>query len=205
MSITKNLVDKMGGTITVESEKGVGSTFDVVLPFELDLSEPVGEKGAALEDGGAAGAAGAGAAGTAGFDNVDGLTVLLAEDNSLNREIAEFLLAEGGARVIAATNGREAVDAFTATAPFEVDAILMDVMMPVMGGYDAARAIRRLDRPDAAAVPIIAMTANAFTEDRIAAKQAGMNEHLAKPLETRLVIQAISRCVAASRSARERG
>ncbi len=203
MSITKNLVDKMGGTITVESEKGVGSTFDVVLPFELDLSEPVGEKGAALEAGAGAGAAGA--AGAAGFDNVDGLTVLLAEDNSLNREIAEFLLAEGGARVIAATNGREAVDAFTATAPFEVDAILMDVMMPVMGGYDAARAIRRLDRPDAAAVPIIAMTANAFTEDRIAAKQAGMNEHLAKPLETRLVIQAISHCVAASRSARERG
>ena len=191
MSIAKSLVNKMGGTITVESEKGVGSTFDVVLPFELDPSEPV----AAPEAGGERDAAALAA-------SVEGLTILLVEDNLLNREIAEFLLTEGGAHVASAANGQEAVDAFAASEPFEIDAVLMDIMMPVMNGYDATRAIRQMDRADAAVVPIIAMTANAFAEDRIAAKEAGMNEHLAKPLETQVVVRAISRCVAASRAAR---
>lgn len=126
----------------------------------------------------------------------------MVEDNLLNREIAEFLLTEGGAHVASAANGQEAVDAFAASEPFEIDAVLMDIMMPVMNGYDATRAIRQMDCADAAVVPIIAMTANAFAEDRIAAKEAGMNEHLAKPLETQVVVRAISRCVAASRAAR---
>ncbi len=206
MAITKSLVDKMGGTITVESEKGVGTTFDVVLPFELDAAETgaagAGEAGA--DKAGVAGA-GAGAADDAAPASIEGLTVLLAEDNALNREISEFLLAESGALGISVSNGREAVEAFEASEPYAIDAILMDVMMPEMDGHAASRAIRALDRPDAATVPIIATTASAFAEDRIAAREAGMNEHLAKPLETKQVLKTIARCVAAARAERAAG
>ena len=184
VAITKSLVDKMGGAIDVESEKGAGTTFDVVIPFE------VGSEKAEAHDGQADSAPA----------RIAGLTVLLAEDNELNMEIARFLLEEEGARVLAARDGGQAVEAFAASEPGDIDAVLMDVMMPRMNGYDATRAIRQLARPDAARVPIVAMTASAFAEDRIAAKAAGMDAHLAKPLDTRLMLQTIARLAGTARA-----
>ena len=184
MAITKSLVDKMGGAIDVESEKGAGTTFDVVIPFE------VGSERAEARDGQADSAPA----------RIAGLTVLLAEDNELNMEIARFLLEEEGTRVLAARDGGQAVEAFAASEPGDIDAVLMDVMMPRMNGYDATRAIRQLPRPDAARVPIIAMTASAFAEDRIAAKEAGMDAHLAKPLDTRLMLQTTARLAGTARA-----
>lgn len=181
MSITKKLTDKMGGKITVESEKDKGTTFDVIIPFEIDKSE---EKEKNEETGEIS-------------DSIRGLKILLVEDNDLNMEIAKFLLEEEGVSVVEARNGKEAVEAFAKSGFFEIDVILMDIMMPVMNGYEATEIIREINRPDAVKVPIIAMTANAFTEDRIATKKAGMNEHLAKPLDIKLVIQTISRNVSA--------
>ncbi len=184
MSITKKLTDKMGGKITVESEKDKGTTFDVIIPFEIGKSE---EKEKNEETGEIS-------------DSIRGLKILLVEDNDLNMEIAKFLLEKEGVSVVEARNGKEAVEAFTKSGFFEIDVILMDIMMPVMNGYEATEIIRKINRPDAVKVPIIAMTANAFTEDRIATKKAGMNEHLAKPLDIKLVIQTISRNVSATRS-----
>ena len=179
MSITKKLTDKMGGKITVESEQDRGTTFDVIIPFEIDKSE---EKEKNEETGEIS-------------DSISGLKILVAEDNALNMEIAKFLLEEEGVSVVEARNGKEAVEAFAKSGFFEFDVILMDIMMPVMNGYEATENIREMTRPDAAKVPIIAMTANAFTEDRIATKKVGMNEHLAKPLDIKLVIQTIARNV----------
>ena len=181
MSITKNLTDSMGGSISVESEKGVGSTFSVIIPFEVDKN--ASEK-TAIEN-------------NTEQENIsiDGLKILLVEDNELNMEIAKFLLEEKGAEIIQAVNGQEAVDVFSKTKPYELDVILMDLMMPIMNGYDASRTIRGLDRPDAREIPIIAMTANAFVEDEIAAKEAGMNEHLSKPLDSKLVMKTIANLV----------
>lgn len=185
MSITKKLTDALGGVITVESEKGVGTSFDVIVAFEIDGSVEE-EKDVEAEKESA---------------SVRGIHVLLTEDNDLNMEIAGFLLKEGGAHVIEARNGKEAVDAFMRSRPFEIDVILMDIMMPVMNGYEATEKIRGMDRPDAKKVPIIAMTASAFAEDRIAAKKAGMNEHIAKPLDTKLVIKTIARSVSEYKNA----
>ncbi len=177
MAITKSIVDKMGGTITVESEKGVGTTFDVIVPFEVG-SEQAQEKAAQEQSQDA---------------SIAGLTILVAEDNELNMDIARFLLEEEGAHVLEARDGRQAVEAFAASEPGGIDVILMDVMMPHMNGYDATRKIRQMSRDDASRVPIVAMTASAFAEDRIAARKAGMDEHLAKPLDTRLMLQTIAR------------
>ncbi len=179
MAIAKSIVDKMGGTITVQSEKNVGSTFDVVVPLEIDHGRPADETEAAAEE----------------VPSVQGMTLLLAEDNALNMEIAKFVLEQAGANLIEAKNGAEAVEAFAKSAPFAIDAVLMDIMMPVMDGYEATGRIRAMNRPDAASVPVIAMTANAFAEDRIAAKQAGMTEHLAKPLDAQRVIKTVWQCV----------
>ena len=184
LSIAKSLAEKMGGTIFCESKKDVGTTFTIRIPLEVDLSEHIDE--AQDEEGDA---------------SVAGETIILTEDNDINLEIAQFILSRAGAKVITAHNGQEAVDAFAASKPGEISAILMDIMMPVMDGYEATRRIRALDRPDAGSIPIIAMTANAFVEDRIATKKAGMNAHIAKPLDASKVIRIIAWQVKASREA----
>ena len=178
MAISKKLVEKMGGTITFESEKGVGTTFVIRVPFRID-TDKVGrieteEKHKA---------------------SIRGLHILLVEDNELNMEIAEFMLQNEGAYVTKAWNGQEAVEIFEKSKPNEFDVILMDIMMPVMDGYEATKMIRSLDREDAKKISIIAMTANAFTEDRIRAKEAGMDEHLSKPIVIDEAIKTILRCV----------
>ena len=165
MSITKSLVDKMGGTIGVESQQGVGTTYTITLPFAIDntaAEEPEQQTDLTV---------------------LQGRRLLLAEDNALNMEIVEFLLNEVGVKVTRAADGQQAVEAFAASPVGGFDAILMDVMMPVRDGHEATRAIRAMDRPDAKTIPIFAMTANAFTEDRLKALQAGMNEHLPKPID----------------------
>ena len=127
--------------------------------------------------------------------SIKGLHILLAEDNELNMEIAEFMLQNEGADVTKAWDGQEAVELFRNSEPGEFDVILMDIMMPVMNGYETTKMIRSLDREDAKAIPIIAMTANAFTEDRIRAKEAGMDEHVAKPVDVELLIKVIHKLV----------
>ena len=178
MAIAKNLVEKMGGTITLESEYGVGTTFVIRVPFKIDLDADKREEQKDISE-----------------KSIKGLHILLAEDNELNMEIAEFLLQNEGADVTKAWNGQEAVELFRKSGPGEFDVILMDIMMPVMNGYEATKMIRSLDREDAKEIPIIAMTANAFTEDRIRAKEAGMDEHIAKPVDVELLIKVIHKLV----------
>ena len=127
--------------------------------------------------------------------SMNGLHILLAEDNELNMEIAEFVLQNEGADVTKAWNGQEAVELFKKSEHGEFDVILMDIMMPVINGYEATKRIRSLDREDAQAIPIIAMTANAFTEDRLRAKEAGMDEHIAKPIDVKLLVKVINELV----------
>ena len=174
MAIAKNLVEKMGGTITFESEEGAGTTFVIRVPFKIDMDADKCEK---LKD--------------ASEEAIKGLHILLVEDNELNMEIAEFMLQNEGAAVTKAWNGQEAVELFEKSRSGEFDVILMDIMMPVMNGYEATKKIRSLGREDAKTIPIIAMTANAFTEDRLRAKEAGMNEHIAKPVDVKLLVKAI--------------
>ena len=178
MAISKKLVEEMGGTITFESEKGVGTTFVIRVPFKID---PDADKREEQKD--------------VSEKSIKGLHVLLAEDNELNMEIAEFVLQNEGAEVTKAWNGQETVELFRKSESGEFDVILMDIMMPVLNGYEAARRIRSLDREDAKKIPIIAMTANAFTEDRIRAKEAGMDEHVAKPVDAELLIKVIHKLV----------
>ena len=175
MSIAKKLVEKMGGTITFESEDGVGTTFVIQVPFKIDLNSDKWEEQKDVSDG----------------KSIKGLHILLTEDNELNMEIAEFMLQNEGAVVTKAWNGQEAVDQFKKSELGEFDAILMDIMMPVMNGYEATKMIRSLEREDAKTIPIITMTANAFTEDRIRAKEAGMDEHISKPVDAKLLVKVI--------------
>ncbi len=175
MAIVKSLVEKMNGTIEVQSELGVGSTFIVTIPFDI---APPPETPSEPEAAPAA--------------DIRGLHLLLAEDNELNAEIAEMLLHDEGAAVTRAHDGREAVDLFERSAPGAFDAVLMDVMMPEMDGLTATRTIRASDHPDAKTVPIIAMTANAFDEDAKRCLDAGMNAHLAKPLEIRRLVDTLA-------------
>ena len=178
MPITKKLVEKMGGTIAFESEEGTGTTFVIRIPFRIDTEmKDRTENEEKMET------------------SIHGLHILLAEDNELNMEIAEFILQNEDAVVTKAWNGQEAVEIFRKSRPDEFDAILMDIMMPVMNGYEAAKMIRSLDRENAKVIPIIAMTANAFTEDRMRAKEAGMDEHIAKPVDGKLLVKVINELV----------
>ncbi len=174
MSIAKHLVDQMSGTISVSSELGKGTTFIVEIPFELvkglDKKEQTQEK-----------------------KDIQGMCILLAEDNELNAEIIEFMLKEKGVDVTLAKDGKQALEIFCDKPSNHFDAILMDIMMPVMNGYEATKAIRDLDRMDAKSVPIIAVTANAFEEDKQKAIEAGMNNHVSKPIDMKALIDILSK------------
>ena len=177
MSIVKRLVDQLEGTVEVDSRTGKGSVVRITLPVRVDETrrgEPAGKAWSVP-------------------DNIAGMRVLLVEDNEINCEIVEYILRDAGAEVVTAGDGKAAVDAFTAAEPGTFDCVLMDLMMPVMSGYEAARVIRGLDRKDADAVPIIALSANAFEEDIALAKDAGMNAHLAKPVDIHKMFQIMSR------------
>lgn len=171
LPIAKEILDKCGGTITVESQKGKGSIFRVMLPLKIDLSFK--EK----EDAG----------------SIEGAKILIVEDNEMNMEIAGYLLKEQGAVITEAFNGKEAVSIFEDSAPGTFDLILMDIMMPKMDGLEATRTIRKMEREDAKSIPILAMTANSFVEDRQKSKEAGMNEHLSKPLDMKKVVAVIGK------------
>ena len=175
MAITKNIVDMMGGTIRVQSEEGKGSEFIVELSF-MPCKTPVpdnSEEAVAPEFG--------------------GKRVLLAEDNEMNQMIAEAILTEAGLAVEIASDGREAVDMMAAAAAGYYDVVLMDIQMPRMDGYEATRQIRAMDDPGKAGIPIIAVTANAFEEDRSTALEAGMSGHLAKPYDVRAIMETLDR------------
>ena len=177
MSIVKKLVDQMKGTIEIDSQVGRGSVFRVTLPLQIDGAQstrPVDDEQNTRS-------------------NIAGMRILLVEDNEINCEIMEFMLKEADAKVVTANDGEAAVDAFTAADPGTIDGVLRDLMMHVRSGYEAARVIRGLDRPDAKSVPIIALSANAFEEDVAMAKAAGMNEHLAKPVDIKKMFQVMSR------------
>ncbi len=178
LSIVKRLVDAMGGSVQVVSRPGEGTRFIWVLRFEIDQNyreqevkhepEPV---------------------------DLEKCRVLAAEDNALNAEILQFILEDAGAKVVMTENGREAVEAYAASAPGSFDFILMDIMMPEMNGYEAAEAIRDLSREDAKTVPIIALTANAYTEDKQKALKAGMNDHIAKPVDMEKLLKTLQRYI----------
>ena len=174
MPISKKLVEKMGGTITFKSKEGAGTIFLIRVPFKIDLRADKREKQKDISE-----------------KSLKGLHILLVEDNELNMEIAELMFRNKGAVVTKAWNGQEAVEIFKKSRPGEIDVILMDIMMPVMNGYEATKIIRSMGREDAKVIPIIAMTANAFTEDRLRAKEAGMNEHIAKPVDANKLVKAI--------------
>jgi CheY-like chemotaxis protein len=164
MSITKQLVEHMGGEITVDSKLNEGSLFTVTLTFDVSKEEAVKKKNMANI-------------------NFDGMKVLLVEDNELNLEIAEEILTDKGLQVTTALDGVQAVDTFMVSKPGTFDAILMDIMMPHMNGYEATRTIRTSGHPEAGTIPIIAMTANAYAEDVAKAIEAGMNAHVSKPID----------------------
>ena len=183
MPIAKSLAEKMGGTLSFVSRQGVGTTFTLSLPFRICHAPEKRNKPKRLLQ----------------TSSIAGLHVLVAEDNRMNMEIAEFVLNVEEAFIIKAVNGEEAVRIFADSRPGEIDAILMDVMMPVMDGLEATRRIRAMKRPDARTIPIIAMTANAFAEDRQLAFAAGMDMHIAKPLEGSEMVETLERFVKSSR------
>ena len=179
MAITKRYVDLMGGTISVESKKNEGSTFTIEIPFELTDESEVRKQGI-----------------PASKADLTGVKILMAEDNELNAEIAMVQLEEAGIQVTRASDGKEVVKIFAENPPGTFDIILMAVMMPEMNGYDATKAIRSMNnRHDDINIPIIAMTANAFAEDVQASLDAGMNGHIAKPINIDELIKAIARNV----------
>lgn len=179
--IAKQLVELMGGTMSFTSVLGQGTTFTIRLPFEkCDRSEIPQAVRVDAGDG----------------DALQGLRVLLVEDNDLNAEIAQFTLSRAGAIVTHAKDGESAVEMFAASAPYEYDVVLMDIMMPGIDGLEATRQIRALDREDAATTPIIAVSANAFADDRRLSREAGMNAHLSKPVSSQELVEALAHIAA---------
>lgn len=180
-SIAKQLVELMGGTMSFTSALGRGTTFTICLPFEKCKSSEIPQ--AVRVDAGDS-------------DVLQGLRVLLVEDNDLNAEIAQFTLDRAGAVVTHVKDGESAVETFAASAPHEYDVVLMDIMMPGIDGLEATRQIRALDREDAATTPIIAVSANAFADDRRLSREAGMNAHLSKPVSARELVEALAHIAA---------
>ena len=182
LAITKQLVDRMDGSIELKSEVGVGTTVIVKIPFKIDTQDKnsnLSDKPVSLDD-----------------YSVEGIRALVVEDNELNMEIARCILEDSGMEVTCAVDGQEAVEIFEKSAPDYFGVIYMDIMMPRMNGLDAARTIREMKRRDARRVPIIAMSANSFAEDIINSRLAGMNVHLAKPLDAEKMIIALKQCMA---------
>lgn len=179
--IAKQLVELMGGTMSFSSILGQGTTFTIRLPFEKCTRSEIPQ--AVRVDAGDG-------------DALQGLRVLLVEDNDLNAEIAQFTLARAGAVVTHAKDGVSAVERFAASAPHEYDVVLMDIMMPGIDGLEATRRIRALDRDDAATTPIIAPSANAFADDRRLSREAGMNAHLSKPVSSQELVEALAHIAA---------
>lgn len=175
LPIAKKLVEYMHGNIQLESEKGIGTLVSIQIPFKL--GKPIENKNNNNQQ-----------------ISLEGLCVLVAEDNDLNMEIVEYMLERNGIQVVCAKDGQEVIDLFEKSEVNEFDFILMDIMMPKINGLDATRTIRSLKRQDAKTVPIIAMSANAFVEDMLNSKIAGMNMHLAKPLDETKLINALKQC-----------
>lgn len=178
LALAKKMVDRLKGTIEIQSKKNVGTTVIIRIPFEIGHSDTISDN--------------------TDWDNisVEGLRVLVAEDNELNMEIAKFILEDNGMEVEWAKDGVEAVAMFQNSREGYYNVILMDIMMPKMNGRDAARKIRLMDREDAKKIPIIAMSANAFAEDIISSRMAGINFHMAKPIDNRKITSAIKHCLA---------
>ena len=179
MAITKSIVDLMGGSISVESAPGRGTRFEVVLEFPIDAEADTVQEAQVLPEE------------AEETSPLSGMKFLCAEDNAINAEILEMLLESKGASCKIYPNGHEIVDAFASVKPGEYDMILMDIQMPIMDGYQATRLIRKDDRFNA--LPIIAMTANAFLEDMQKSKEAGMDEHLSKPVDIAALEQTVKR------------
>lgn len=182
LAITKQLVDRMDGSIELKSKAGVGTTVIVKIPFKIgtqDKNSNLSDKPVSLDD-----------------YSVEGMRALVVEDNELNMEISRWILEDSGMEVTCAVDGQEAVEIFEKSAPDYFGVIYMDIMMPRMNGLDAARTIREMKRRDARRVPIIAMSANSFAEDIINSRLAGMNVHLAKPLDAEKMIIALKQCMA---------
>lgn len=185
MSIVRSIVTQMSGRITVKSTLGKGSVFTVSLPFEVvrGAAAPAVEEQKPMPSDG----------------NLEGMRILLAEDNVINMEIASEILTRKGINVVPAWNGREAVEIFKTSRPFTFDAILMDMQMPEMDGCEAARRIRSLERRDARQIPIIAATANAFAEDIARTEEAGMDAHISKPMDYDILCRTLMRLIPAAR------
>ena len=181
MAITKSIIDLMGGTIHVESAPGKGSRFEVVLELPIDAEADKVQTASALPEEDEA------------VSPLSGMKFLCAEDNAINAEILEMLLETKGASCTICSNGQEIVDAFASVKPGEYDMILMDVQMPVMDGLEATRRIRNGENPLGRTIPILAMTANAFLEDMQKSKEAGMDEHLSKPVDIAALEQTVKR------------